>query len=391
MFHYSGEPDFQHGEIPAVGVLISNLGTPDEPTTPAVRRYLREFLSDPRVIELPTALRWLILNLFVLPRRPRASAALYRKVWSAEGSPLLAIARRQRAAIEDGLRRLVGSPIHVALGMRYGHPAVREALAELRDRGCRRILVLPLYPQYSAVTTASTFDAVAAELTGWRWLPELRTVNQYHDDARYVAALAASVREVWNEGGEANRLLFSFHGIPQRYYDGGDPYPCQCRKTARLVAEALALAADRWEVSFQSLFGREEWVKPYTANTVQAMARAGVTTLDVIAPGFSADCLETVDELDVLNRELFLGAGGRRFRYIPALNARPDHMRMLTELVWRNLTGWVSAPDEWDAQTAVTEAAASRLRAEERIARPAVADGGYQPIGVTDRGDSGSA
>ncbi len=237
---YFGQPDFQHGEVPAVGVLLANLGTPDAPDTPSLRRYLREFLLDPRVIEMPRVLWWLILHLFVLPFRPAKSAALYRKVWTPEGSPLLVITNRQAAALQEVLRREIGTPVHVAVAMRYGNPSVRSALRELAGKGCRRILVLPLYPQYAAVTTGSTVDAVAAELTTWRWVPEIRTIHHYHDDPAYIRALAASIREVWEREGEPEKLLFSFHGIPKRYFLAGDPYFCECHKLARLAAEELA-------------------------------------------------------------------------------------------------------------------------------------------------------
>ena len=373
--NYQGESNFQHGEIPAVGVLLTNLGTPDAPTARALRPYLREFLSDPRVIELPKVLWWLILNLFVLTRRPKASAELYAEVWTEEGSPLLAITRRQAAGIEAELRQAVGSPLHVAVGMRYGRPAVREALAELRDKGCRRILLLPLYPQYAAATTASTFDALAAELMQWRWVPELRTIHHYHDDPAYIAALAASIREVWAAEGEPEKLLFSFHGIPQRYFDSGDPYHCECHKTARLVAEQLGLPRERYVVSFQSRFGREEWLKPYTDETVRALGRAGVKRLDAICPGFSADCLETLEEIDGQNRGFFTAAGGEHFRYIPALNDRPDHIRMLSGLILRNLQGWAVPAGQWDAVSAQAEAEASRQRAAEQSAAGVRADG----------------
>jgi protoporphyrin/coproporphyrin ferrochelatase len=373
---YFGQPDFQHGEVPAVGVLLSNLGTPDAPTPAALRRYLREFLLDPRVIELPRLLWWLILHLFVLTRRPKQSAKLYQQVWTPEGSPLLVITRRQAQALEEHLRRTLGTPVHVAVGMRYGNPSIRSALRILAERGCRRVLVLPLYPQYAAVTSGSTFDAVAAELATWRWVPELRVLQHYHDEPGYVAALAASIREAWSAGedGPGEKLLFTFHGIPQRYFDSGDPYFCHCHKTARLVAEALELPRDRWLVSFQSLFGKEEWLKPYTDKTMAAMARAGVRRLDVVCPGFSADCLETLEEIDGQNREIFLHAGGEHYRYIPCLNDRPDHIRLIGDLVQKNLAGWAEAraaakPDAapraiWDEEAERREAEASRERAE---------------------------
>ena len=379
MREYRGEPDFQHGEVPAVGVLLANLGTPEAPTAAAVKTYLEEFLSDPRVIELPRW-RWLpILHLFVLTRRPKASAALYRKVWTAAGSPLLVMARRQAATVAAALADRIGSPLHVALGMRYGRPAIREALAELQAQRCRRILLLPLYPQYSATSTASTFDALAAELSRTRWLPELRTILGYHDEPGYVAAVAASIREAWDAGGEPDQLLFSFHGIPRRYFLAGDPYHCQCHKTARLVAERLGLADDRWRVAFQSRFGREEWLQPYTDQTVRALARSGVGRLDVVSPAFSADCLETLDELDGLNREFWVHAGGlsANYRYLPCLNDRPDHIAFLADLVERNLHGWVVPKGEWSAAATRREADASRERAAAMAAAGVEADAGH--------------
>lgn len=372
MPEYFGQPGYRHTETPAVGVLLANLGTPDAPDTPALRRYLREFLWDPRVVELPRWSWWLILNLFILTTRPKQSAELYKKVWTPEGSPLLILSRRQAAALEETLKREVGTPVHVALGMRYGNPSIGSALRELAEKGCRRILALPLYPQYAAATSGSTFDAVAAELTRWRWVPELRVIQHYHDEPGYIRALAATVRETWAES-MPDKLLFSFHGIPQRYFDAGDPYFCQCQKTARLVAEDLGIPREAYEVSFQSLFGKEEWIKPYTDRTIQGMAKSGIRSLDVMCPGFSADCLETLEEIDGLNRENFLHAGGQRYRYIPALNERPDHMRFLADLVIRNLQGWI----EGDAEAARRDPEASARRAEARKAAPVGADGGY--------------
>lgn len=371
---YRGRRDFEHGDPAAVGVLLSNLGTPDAPTTPALRRYLREFLWDPRVIEMPRLRWWLILNLFILTTRPKLSAALYRKVWTTAGSPLLAIGRRQAAGIEAALRARLATALHVGLGMRYGEPSIAGALRELDAKGCRKILVLPLYPQYFSGTVGSTFDAVARELEGWRWVPALRFVQHYHDEPGYIAALAAGVREVWRDG-EPEKLLLSFHGIPQRYFDAGDPYFCECQKTARLLAAALGLPPERWDVSFQSRFGREEWIKPYTDKTVQALARGGVKRLDVMAPGFSADCVETLDELDSLNRNFYLDAGGEHFRFIPCLNARPDHLTFLADLATRQLAGWVEPVAIHDAVRAAADAAATRARAAALKARPRAADG----------------
>lgn len=373
---FPGDAHFQHGEVPAVGILVANLGTPDAPTRPALRRYLKEFLSDPRVIELSRPFWWLILNGIILNTRPQAVAKLYHEIWSEEGSPLLAITRRQAAALESQLARRIGSPVHTAAAMRYGNPSIGAALRDLRQKGCRRILVLPMYPQYAAATTASTFDAVTAELQSWRWVPELRTIHSYHDRPGYTEALAASIREVWEKDGEPERLVFSFHGIPQRYFDEGDPYHCLCHKTARLTAEALGLPKERYLVAFQSLFGKEEWIKPYTDVTIRALGKSGVKRLDVICPGFAADCLETLEEIDGQNREFFLESGGEHFRYIPALNDREDHIDGLTELLLEHLGGWVTPAAVWDEAAVRREAAASRQRADALAAKPPVADGG---------------
>lgn len=376
---YLGEQDFEHGEIPAVGVLLTNLGTPEEPTAAGLRPYLKEFLSDPRVIELPKWQWGPILNLIVLTFRPKKSAELYANVWTEEGSPLLRITERIAEGVEERLRDRIGSPLHMAVGMRYGEPSIARALNELREKGCRRLVVLPLYPQYSATTTATTVDALAAELTSWRWIPELRTIHSYHDRPGYLDALAASIREVWDAHGEPAKLLYSFHGIPLRYFKNGDPYHCLCHKTARLVSERLGLADDRWEVAFQSLFGKEEWLKPYTEETIEAMAHGGVESLHVICPGFAADCLETLDEIDREYREVWVEAGGadERYRYVPALNDRPDHLEFLTGLLQESLGGWVASSEAWDAEEARREAEASEKRARELYEEGVTADAGY--------------
>lgn len=334
------ESGFRHGTPAALGVLLINLGTPDAPTVPAVRRYLAEFLSDPRVVELPPPLWWPILHGLILRLRPRRSARSYRSLWTEKGSPVLVIAQRQAAALQKRLDSHLPGPVRVVLGMRYGKPSIASALAGLRAANAQRVLVLPLYPQYSATTTASGFDAVTAELSTWRRLPELRFVNQYHDEPGYITALAQSIRAYWAERGEFDRLLFSFHGIPRQYLLCGDPYGCQCRKTARLTAEALDLAPQRWQIAFQSRVGPKEWLRPYTDETLETWGREGIEKVHVICPGFAADCLETLEEIAVTNRDRFLAAGGREFGYIPALNDRADHLELLTGLVLRHSAGW---------------------------------------------------
>jgi protoporphyrin/coproporphyrin ferrochelatase len=333
----AGEPA---APVEPIGLLLTNLGSPDAPTRAALRRYLAEFLSDPRVIELPRILWKTILHGVILNVRPQRSAKLYQRVWSDEGAPLIVIGRRQQAALETELGSRFDPPIALALGMRYGSPSIRSALESLRARGCTRILVLPLYPQYFSGTSGSTFDAVASVLTTWRRVPALRMITDYHDDPGYVDALARSVRELWEQEGEPDRLLLSFHGIPVRYEQAGDPYPRQCRRTANLLAEALRLPYERWLLSFQSRFGREKWLEPYTDETLKKWGASGIKNVDVVCPGFAADCLETLEEIALLNRGFFLDAGGERFRYIPALNDRPHHIRALADLVERHLQGW---------------------------------------------------
>jgi len=320
-----------------LGILLTNLGTPDAPTTPALRRYLAEFLSDRRVVDVPRPLWWLILHGIILRTRPVRSARLYRKVWTAEGSPLLLIARRQQALLQQALEAQWPGRIRVALGMRYGNPSIAAALAELRAAGVQQVLVLPLYPQNSCSTTASTFDAIAEALRVTRDVPSLRFVADYHADAGYIDALAASVREARQDGAPVQRLLFSFHGTPERYRTEGDPYYQQCLTTARLTAQSLGLRDDQWQVSFQSRFGREPWLQPYTDEVLQGLPAQGVRHVQVICPGFSADCLETLEEIAGENRERFLHAGGESFHYIPALNDRPDHIAALAAIVAREL------------------------------------------------------
>ena len=337
---YVDQADYAHGSSDCLGVLMVNLGTPDAPTPQALRRYLRQFLSDPRVIELPRW-KWLpILEGIVLRTRPRRVAKAYAEIWTEAGSPLMAISRKQQAALEEVLARRARGRIRVALGMSYGNPSIPSALAELREAGARRIILLPMYPQYSGSTTASVVDAVFAELSRWRWIPEFRMIQHYADDSGYIRALAASIREYRAEHGSGELLLFSFHGVPRRYLDNGDPYHCLCHKTARLVAEELGLGSDEWMVTFQSRFGSEPWLQPYTDETIQSLGRKGMRRIDAVCAGFSADCLETIEEIAGENREYFEEAGGEALHYIPCLNDREDHIEALADLVMRHCGGW---------------------------------------------------
>ncbi|MFQ5659326.1 MAG: ferrochelatase [Gammaproteobacteria bacterium] len=365
MLKYTGNRAYRHGTAPCTGILITNLGTPEDPSPPTVRRYLAEFLSDARVIELPKPIWWLILHGFILRFRPRRAAAAYRKIWADTGSPLLDIAKKQAAAIQNLLTHRCPGPVQVTLAMRYGNPSIASALEKLRQANARRLLVLPLYPQYSATTTASTFDAVTSVLKNWRWLPELRMVSHYHDDPGHIDALAESIRAHWAQQDRADKLLYSFHGLPKRYFLAGDPYYCECRKTARLVAERLGVDDDSWEVSFQSRFGLQEWLKPYTDRLLIEWAKSGITSVDVICPGFSADCLETLEEINLQNRKRFLAAGGKRFSYIPALNDQPAHITALTDLIIKHCQGWPGFSGDWDENRMKDELQQSAERAHQ--------------------------
>ena len=338
---YSAQKSFDHEQQPAVGVLLANLGTPDEPTTPALRRYLKQFLSDSRVVEMNRYLWWLILNGVILNIRPKKSAHAYQSVWSSEGSPLMKYSKLQAENLQSKLNDLYGKRVHVELAMTYGSPSIQDGLHTLREKKCTKILILPLYPQYSGSTTAAVTDQVFEEFKSWRRVPDLRVLTAYHDEPLYIEALANSVREHWQKHGQAQKLLMSFHGIPQSYFDYGDPYPCHCRKTARLLAERLELQEDQWLLSFQSIFGREEWVKPYTASQLKTWGAEGIKDVDVICPGFSSDCLETLEEIQVENHDYFIEAGGKQLNYIPALNDRDDHIAALTELVKRECSSWL--------------------------------------------------
>lgn len=314
-------------------VLLVNLGTPDAPTAKAVRRYLGQFLSDKRVVDAPRPLWWLILHGIILRIRPKRVAQAYRSIWRKEGSPLLAISQAQQAALAEALQAEFGHPVPVWLAMTYGNPSIPKALAEIQAQGIERVLVLPLFPQYSDSTSASVFDALAKALSSTHNLPELRFIKHYHDHPLYIKALAESVRNYWQQHGQGNKLLLSFHGIPERYALRGDPYPHQCRTTASLLAKELGLDDQQWQCAFQSRFGREEWVKPYTDHSLSAWAKSGVARVDLLSPAFAADCLETLEELDVENRQLFLNQGGQDYHYIPCLNTQPSHIALLRALV----------------------------------------------------------
>ena len=345
------DSSFFHGKSEATGVLLVNLGTPDEPTAASVRKYLSQFLSDSRVVEIPRAVWLPILHGVILRKRPAASAKNYKKIWSDEGSPLLAISQKQRKLLQHEMEKRFNGPVHVELAMRYGNPSIESGLNALQEKGARRLLILPLYPQYSATTTATTFDEVAKVLRGWRWIPELRFINQYCDQPEYINALAESVKAHWKTvTTQADILMMSFHGLPKRNLDLGDPYYCQCHKTGRLLAEKLGLKDEQWKMTFQSRFGKAEWLKPYTEQTLKSLPSEGIKSVDIICPGFPADCLETLEEINQENREYFMEAGGENYQYIPALNTESSHIRALSELIFQHTQGWLETSLNWNAR-----------------------------------------
>jgi len=321
-----------HASRGKVGVLLLNLGTPDAPTASAVRRYLAEFLSDPRVVEIPKLLWMLILHGIVLRIRPAKSAALYQKVWTKAGSPLMDISLRQTAKLADKLTA-DGHEVSVHLAMRYGNPSVASTLQEMHKQGIDKLVVLPLYPQYAAPTTGSAFDAIARELSQWRYLPSLHFINTYHDNPDFIAALVNSIRTDFDKHGKPQKLVLSYHGMPERNLHLGDPYYCFCMKTTRLVAEQLGLSKDEFAITFQSRFGKAKWLQPYTDATMAALPSQGVRDVAIVCPAFSADCLETLEEIVGENGHIFTHAGGEKFRYIPALNDNDDHIAMMANLV----------------------------------------------------------
>ncbi len=339
MSRYTAAREHDHRRPGRTAVLLVQLGTPDAPTAPAVRRYLAEFLSDPRVVEIPRVAWWPLLHGVILRTRPRRSAAKYAAIWTDRGSPL-AVHTRVQAELLRGFLGEAGQAIDVRWAMRYGEPSIAGALRALRDDGLERLLVLPMYPQYAASTTATVYDVVFRELAHWRNPPELRLVKHFHDFAPYVEALAEGIERTWRAEGRPERLLMSFHGLPRRALELGDPYHCECHVTARLLAERLGLAEDQWQLAFQSRFGRAAWLQPYTDATLAAWARQGVRRVDVVCPGFVADCLETLEEVAIEGRQTFLAAGGEAFRYLGCPNDSPAFIRALVELVGRHVGGW---------------------------------------------------
>ncbi len=362
MAYYDSEPDYQHGDQLKIGILLANLGTPEAPTAKALRPYLKQFLMDRRVVEIPRLIWWWILNCIILMIRPRKSAEKYAQVWTKAGSPLMVHAQNQTMMLRGYLDQKIKSPFVVELGMSYGNPSMKSAIQNLKAQHCDKILVFPLYPQYAASSTAASLDAVWHTLLKMRNVPAIRTIRQYHDHPAYIKALAASVTDYWAINGKPEKLIMSFHGVPKVHLTKGDPYHCACHKTARLLAEALGLNEEQYQVAFQSRFGKQEWLKPYLAETLTSLGKAKTKRIDVICPGFSSDCLETLEEIALEGKGIFQSNGGGEYNYIPALNANEAWIHAMTDIALENLSGWVST--EWASGEADQAAKDTAARAK---------------------------
>jgi len=350
MPYYNSEPNYQHGDQLKVGILLANLGTPDAPTPKALRSYLGQFLMDRRIVEIPRFIWCWILHCIILVVRPKKSAEKYAQIWMKEGSPLFVHSQKQAQLLRGFLSQKVKSPFVVELGMSYGNPSMKSAIENLKAQHCDKILLFPLFPQYAASSTAAVYDAVWKVLLKMRNVPAIRTVRHYHDHPAYIKALASSVNDYWMINGRPDQLVMSFHGVPRFHLDKGDPYHCECHKTARLLAESLGLNKDKYQVAFQSRFGKQEWLKPYFANTLEALGKAKISRIDVICPGFSSDCLETLEEIAIEGKHIFQSNGGGDYNYIPALNENDAWIHAMTEIAVENLQGWVSG--DWDTNAA---------------------------------------
>jgi ferrochelatase len=337
---FRGLENFTHSQEDKIGVIITNLGTPEAPNPKALRAYLKQFLSDPRVVEIPRMLWLIILHVIILRIRPQKSAKAYASVWTERGSPLLSHTQDQAKSLDDKLKTKWGDKIITKFAMRYGQPSIDRALDEIMEEGARRLIILPLYPQYSGSTTGSTFDAVSQSFQSRRWIPELRFINAYYDHPLYIKAMAEKIKQFWQDNGQADKLVLSYHGIPKRYLVQGDPYYCHCQVTSRLLTKALGIDENQIITTFQSRFGKAEWLKPYTDQTLKSLPAEGTNSVQVFCPGFSSDCLETLEEIAVENRDYFIEAGGQAYQYIPALNSDKSHIDLLEHIVESNLKGW---------------------------------------------------
>jgi protoporphyrin/coproporphyrin ferrochelatase len=350
MSYYNPEPEYNHGDQLKVGILLANLGTPDAPTAKALRPYLKQFLMDRRVVEIPRFVWWWILNCIILVIRPKKSAEKYAQVWMKEGSPLLVHAENQAKRLHGYLAQKINSPFAIELGMSYGNPSMQSAIDKLKAQHCNKILVFPLYPQYAASSTAASLDAVWKTLLKMRNVPAIRTIKHYHDHPAYIQALATNISKFWQVNGKPEKLMMSFHGVPKFHLMKGDMYHCECHKTGRLLAEALGLDKSQYEIAFQSRFGKQEWLKPYLASTLEDLGKANVKRIDVVCPGFSSDCLETLEEIAMEGKHIFQSNGGGEYHYIPALNESDAWIHAMTTIALENLQGWVSA--DWNHEAA---------------------------------------
>ena len=358
---YQQEPPFKHGAQRKTGILLVNLGTPDEPTKASVKTYLKEFLSDPRIVEIPKWIWWLILNGIILNVRPAKSAAKYQSIWMKEGSPLRVYTERQATMLRGYLGEIINSPLVVVPAMRYGNPSIEAGIDKLKAQHCDNILVVPMYPQYAASTTGSTFDKVAQVLMERRNVPGIRFIRNFHDHPAFIKAIVRNVEAHWMKLGrpdfKTDKLLMTFHGVPKFHLDKGDPYHCEAHKSGRLIAEGLGLKKGDYIVTFQSRFGKAEWLQPYTDKTLETLGKQGTRRVDVICPGFAADCLETLEEIADEGKETFLHSGGNSFNYLPVANDTEAYVGALTEITREHLQGWVS--ESWDRDAAGRENALS--------------------------------
>lgn len=353
-----------HRSAARAGILMVNLGTPEAPTAKALRPYLKQFLGDPRVVEVPRPIWWLILNGIILPFRAPKSAKAYAKVWTDGGSPLMVNSRQLADKLAANLAEDLPD-VSLELAMSYGQPSIKSALERLQEANVQRLIVLPLYPQYSATTTASVFDQVTGWMQNQRWFPELRFINDFYREESWQEAIASSIRRFQDDHGKPDKLLFSFHGIPKRNLLAGDPYHCQCKFSARHIASRLGLGEDDWTVTFQSRLGKAEWLKPYTDQTLEELGHSGVKNLQVVCPGFSIDCLETLEEIAMEGKEEFVESGGEDLKYIPCLNDSDEHVAMMRQLCLRHGQGW----PEFEGKTAESEAhIKTRLEQTEKAA-----------------------
>ena len=337
---YKSDENYSHGDERKIGVLLVNLGTPDAPTTSAVRKYLSEFLSDPRIIEIPKIIWWFILNLIILNIRPKKSKELYKKIWMENGSPLLVISKEILKKIQNLSKDFNEKSVVFNLAMRYGNPSIKKALEDFKNQNINKLLVVPMFPQYSAATTASIFDKISDEIKQWRNIPDIRFLSTYHDNPHYISACANRIIDFWNSESKSQKLIFSFHGLPQVNLHKGDPYHCYCHKTARLIAEKLRINEDQYIVTFQSRFGKQVWLQPYTDEVLENLASDGINNVDVFCPGFLCDCLETLEEINIQSRENYILCGGKSFNYIPALNSSEYNIESMLKIIEQEIVGW---------------------------------------------------